>query len=281
MSRAMGRLTLDEAAERGAERMAPEARDALAGFLLSLREPDGGFRGRAPGSDPWYTLFALDGLLALGRREEALASRPYLRRGALTCRSGVHLACLLRARLRLGGLPALGLRWLIRCGFPWVCARTLAPYAALLGASVLESAGGNAGRWLRGWTGGEHRTPDGGVSNARSASVGLTAATAAAVALLAAQGRDPEGLADWLLAREAEEGGFVAAPGVREPDLLSTAVSLFALACAGRPQSPGRIAGWVDLLWDGRAFQACASDPAVDAEYALYGLVALGSMARP
>ena len=51
-------------AQRGIERLGPENK-AIQGFLLSRLHSDGGFSGRGPASDLYYTSFGLDLLTAL------------------------------------------------------------------------------------------------------------------------------------------------------------------------------------------------------------------------
>ena len=82
-------------------RLAPqqlgEARDLVAAFLHSRLNADGGFQNRAGDSDLYYTVFGLEGLVALQEPvpAEAVASylRPFVDGGGLDF---VHLACLAR-----------------------------------------------------------------------------------------------------------------------------------------------------------------------------------------
>ena len=76
-------------------------------------------------------------------------------------------------------------------------------------------------------------------------------------------------------------GGFAALVNAPEPDLLSTAVALFALQFTNcdlrliRPDCLEYISG----LFDGGGFRACGQDEVVDVEYTFYGVLGLGALA--
>jgi hypothetical protein len=75
--------------------------------------------------------------------------------------------------------------------------------------------------------------------------------------------------------------GFKAVRTAPVPDLLSTAVSLYALQFAGhdlRMIRPGCLS-FIDLLYREGGFCANIVDPDTDIEYTFYGLLALGSLA--
>ena len=65
-------------------RLAPkqlgESRDLVAGFFRSSLNPDGGFRNRTGESDLYYTVFGLEGLIALQEPVPTDRVTPYLRR---------------------------------------------------------------------------------------------------------------------------------------------------------------------------------------------------------
>ncbi len=76
-------------------------------------------------------------------------------------------------------------------------------------------------------------------------------------------------------------GGFKAVKTATLPDLLSTAVSLYALNFTGhdlRLIKPGCL-DFIDLLYKGGGFNANIIDPDPDIEYTFYGFLALGSLA--
>ena len=65
-------------------RLAPkqlgESRDLVAAFLNERVNPDGGFQNRAGASDLYYTVFGLDGLVALQQELPVAATAGYLER---------------------------------------------------------------------------------------------------------------------------------------------------------------------------------------------------------
>jgi hypothetical protein len=83
-------------AGRGVELLG-ESKDLVARFLLGQFNPDGGGRGRNERSDLYYTVFALQGLAALGVRPPWEAVRPYLAASGDGSRLDlIHLASLVR-----------------------------------------------------------------------------------------------------------------------------------------------------------------------------------------
>lgn len=153
------------------------------------------------------------------------------------------------------------------------------------GSFLALGAYGDLGRELSNPAGIEHslaslKTADGGWSNEPRRSVGSTAATAAAVVVMHSLGQsiDPDPIR-WLLEQRHATGGFVAAPGVPLPDLLSTAVALHALDATQAPWRQWRegVLDFIDSLWTAEgAFHGSWADDIPDAEYTYYGLVALG-----
>jgi len=88
-------------------RLAPnllqEAADPVARFFREQFNEDGGARDRAGKSDLYYTVFALEGLIALRQELPVDRIRPYLRKFA----DGegldfIHQACLARCWAALG-----------------------------------------------------------------------------------------------------------------------------------------------------------------------------------
>src|SRR5579864_9205166 len=83
-------------------RLAPqqlgESRDLIAAFLHGRLHADGGFVNRAGTSDLYYTVFGLEGLIALQEAVPAVPVISYLRRfGDGEGLDFVHLACLARS----------------------------------------------------------------------------------------------------------------------------------------------------------------------------------------
>jgi prenyltransferase beta subunit len=266
----------------------------VAGFLLGQLNPDGGFRDRAGNSDLYYTVFGLEGLLALSVEPPCSLTAAYLRTfGAGEELDFVHLACLARCwatvsrdlqdvpRDRIAtrietfrsaggynqtpGAPhatiyasflALGAYHDLRCEMP-ERHRVLDSIAAL-------------------------QARDGGYANRPGMAAGLTTATAAAVTLFRhlQQEIDPR-LGEWLRSRCRPEGGFFASPAAPDPDLLSTASALHALSGMQMPlgeiQDP--CLDFVDSLWNKRGgFYGSWADDTLDCEYTYYALLALGHL---
>lgn len=279
-------------------RLAPkqlgDSRDLVAAFLLSQINPDGGFRDRAGNSDLYYSVFGLEGLVALGVEPPRSRTAAYLRTfGAGEGLDFVHLACLARCWATVSrdlqdvpgplilqriesfrsasgynqtpGAPhgslyasflAMGAYQDMRCQMP-------EPRRLLECIAALQAR-------------------DGGYANQPGMSAGLTTTTAAAVTLLRHLQQEIDArLGEWLLARCRPEGGFFASPAAPVPDLLSTATALHALS--GMHVSFREIQesclDFVDSLWNKRGgFYGSWADDTLDCEYTYYALLALGHL---
>jgi prenyltransferase beta subunit len=270
-------------------------------FLLSRQNADGGFQGRTPQSDLYYTGFALDGLLAL---KEPVPTKPvarYLRSfGGGEALDFVHLCCLARcySALRDAGMRkscAVGIRREIRQRVEAHRSRdggyrprgedspgTL--YAAFLAVGAYQDLGGRlpAGARLAESLKAMERT-EGGWANESHVAIASTNSTAAALAVLGRLGRlrDLTGAGRWLLAQQHPLGGFRASPLAPLPDLLSTATALHVLAGIGMELGPLRepCLDFIDSLWSNRgSFHGHWADEQLDVEYTFYGLLALGHL---
>jgi geranylgeranyl transferase type-2 subunit beta len=280
-------------------RLAPkqlgESRQLVAAFLRERLNPDGGFQDRAGASDLYYTVFGLDGLVALQEELPVQQTGAYLERfGDGGCLDFVHLACLARGWATL------------RCtrDSPWVdrflarveeCRSGDGGYATAPGATdgsayaafLAMGAYQDVGRELPAADGvlaslGRLRTADGSYGNHPGLASGVTTTTAAAVLVMRYLGATPDRDAGmWLLDRCHARGGFFASATTPVPDLLSTATALHALSALHMP-----IAGlvepcldFVDSLWTNRGgFFGTWADDAVDCEYTYYALLALGHL---
>jgi hypothetical protein len=111
-----------------------------------------------------------------------------------------------------------------------------------------------------------------------------TNAAVGALLLLSSLGRPAEeGISRWLLRQHHEQGGFVAAPGVPVPDLVSTATALFALRRAGvdlEPVKKGCISFLGSIWQDDGGFSGSWLDSTADCEYTFYALLSLGCLAE-
>ncbi len=277
-----------------------ESRDLVAAFFKDSLNPDGGFRNRAGDSDLYYTVFGLEGLIALQEPVPAAAVRPYLERfgdgGGLDF---VHLTCLARAYAALDGtiergrrrgiLDRLGRYRAADGGYAQLAgAATGTAYAAYLALGAhqdLVEEIGDPARLVDSLAG--LKAADGGYSNAPDERHGITPATAGVVAVLRQLQVPVEPhLGMWLLDRCHASGGFLATPNAPMPDLLSTATALHALSSLQAPLAgvAERSLDFVDSLWTNRGgFFGSWADDDLDCEYTYYGLLAIGhaTLARP
>ena len=244
-------------------RLAPnllrEAADPVADYLLSRFNDDGGATDRAGQSDLYYTVFALEGLIALQR-----GFPPRVRSFLEGFGEGldldlVHLCCLARcwAALKQTGPSLEG-----RIDQLW---DRNSVYHSFLAWGALQDLG---------------RQPQPFPLQA-GALARTTPTTAAAVTLLRQmQSPVPEDAVDWLLARAHPEGGFCATEDVPMPDLLSTATALHALSGqqVALAHLKDRTLDFLDTLWTGKAFCGNWADDEPDCEYTYYALLAMGHL---
>jgi prenyltransferase beta subunit len=281
---------------RVAPKVLGEAAELVESFLRGQQHACGGFLDREGKPDLYYTVFGLEGLMAL----QAKVDEDRLRAWLLSFGDGagldfVHLCCLSRCWSSLGrrGLGA-GERSALLArveGFrsadggynqapdkPFGTA-----YGCLLGWSAYEDLGlraPDAERLIESLL--ALRTEDGGWSNERGLPIGVTPAAAAAVALCRHLDLPVErSVRDWILNQALPEGGFRALPGVPIPDLLSTAVALHALDALQTNLNGLRenCLNFVDSLWNAEGgFHGNWTDDELDCEYTYYGLLALGHL---
>lgn len=248
-------------------RLAPnllrEAADSVADYLQSRFNDDGGAGNRAGDSDLYYTVFALEGLIALQRDPPPRAAAFLGRFGDGEGLDLVHLCCLARCWAALKQ-PAPDLTG--RIDAAWDRRRI---YHGFLAWGALQDLG---------------RTPvafplpdaEGGDPTIRT-----TPTMAAAVTLRRQMNlRVPSDAVQWLLERAHPAGGFTAAPDTPMPDLLSTATALHALAGqhVGFEPFKEQTLDFLDTLWTGRAFCGTWADDEPDCEYTYYGLLAMGHL---
>ena len=282
------------AARRAPGMLGDAAAARVRDFLLGRAHPGGGFTDRAGHPDLYYTPFAVDGLLALGAEPawDPLAS--FL--GRFRTGEGldlVHLASLVRAwaaapggRLSAETRDGLLLRLeAFRAADGGYAAAAGAARGDVYGAFVALGCCQDLGATLRDGvrllrSASSLAAADGGFANEPGMKEGITPVTAAAAVLFRELDAPvPTGAVPWLRARHAPGGGFVAAPSVPVPDLLSTATALFALSRLGEPLDAMRepCLDYLDALWDPRgSFRGGAGDAVLDCEHAFYGLMALG-----
>ena len=85
-----------------------ESAELVAAFLRSQIHAEGGFKNRSGDSDLYYTVFGLEGLIALGAEVPAADVSSYLRQfGAGGGLDLVHLSCLVRCWADLTKTPPI------------------------------------------------------------------------------------------------------------------------------------------------------------------------------
>jgi prenyltransferase beta subunit len=274
--------------------------ELVEGFLRRQQNADGGFGNRTGKSELYYTVFGVDGLLALQTTVPVAAIADYLRPyGTGDLLGFVDACCLARcwAAVEGGGGPAFsessrsGLLHRIESfrtpdggyhpnatssfGTAYGCFLALGAYQDL-GREVPDALGMKRCLALR-------QTVDGAWANEPNPRIGSTPATAAGVLVLKHLGEVPSArIGDWLLACLHPQGGFLALPAAPVPDLLSTATALHALAALQVPLGPfrERCLDFIDSLWTNLGgFHGLWTDDVLDCEYTYYGLLALGHLA--
>jgi prenyltransferase beta subunit len=262
-------------------------------FLLGQQNPDGGFKDRLGRSDLYYTVFGLEGLMALQSSFDSAKMRRYLESfGAGKDLDFIHVCCLARCWAALNEKPACAPEFLARVeshrtpdgGYSVVSsANTGTAYACFLALGAYQDLGTPMPDPLRVVRSLKFlETPDGAWANERAMNVGSTNPTAAMVNLLSNLSVPVNAsVGEWLLARAHADGGFTASPNTPMPDLLSTATTLHALAALEISTDPVKEAclDFVDTLWTNEGgFYGHWGDTTVDCEYTWYGLLALGHL---
>ena len=263
-------------------------------FFRQQLAPRGGFVDRTGQPDLYYTVFGLEGLIAI-HTDPPLVVADYLRSfGAGEALDFVHACCLARAWATMSRTDAdldaasLGSRLesfrSAEGGYhPAAGSREGTAYASFLALGAYQDLRmplPDPRRLIASIDG--LRARDGAFANQPRMARGQTSATAAAIAVHRQLHHEvDDALGDWLLARLHPEGGFTAAPDVPMPDLLSTATALHALASLHRPLDDIRetCLDFIDTLWTNRGgFYGHWADDHLDCEYTYYGLLALGHL---
>ena len=282
-----------------------DASDLVADFLRGQLNDDGGFKDRAGASDLYYTVFGIEGLIALRADVPHGKIAEFLRTfGDGAGLDFVHLGCLARCWANLPAAlraeaPARGIAGRIErhrsgdggygpeAGVTADDGRSAAPggtvYGCFLASASYQDLNLDMPEPLRMLNCIQSlRAADGGYSNQADVPIGLTPATAAAATLLRHlhQPIDPL-IGRWLLACHKPEGGFLAMPDAPIPDLLSTATALHALAGMQVDLEPIKepCLDFIDSLWTNKgSFHGNWTDEMLDTEYTYYGLLALGHL---
>lgn len=281
---------------RLAPKLLGESASLVADFLTSRLADEGGFKNRDDRPDLYYTVFGIEGMLALQAPlpKEKIAS--WLQQfGDGEGLDFVHLCCLARSWSALdpGALTAAqkdALASRVEAyrtpsgGFhPAKNREQGSAYGCLLAAAAYEDIGlpmprlDDVKQCMDSLV-----CPDGGWTNEAILPIANAPGTAAAMALYRRMGWVvPSESISWLLTCHHSQGGFLAIPKAPIPDLLSTAVALHALSGAQSDYSAIKepCLDFVDSLWNADGgFHGNWTDHQLDCEYTYYGLLALGHL---
>ncbi len=280
-------------------RLAPnllhEAGDRVVEFLQGQINEDGGGKNRAGESDLYYTVFTLDGLIAMQAQPPVDRVRQFLLQyNAGETLDFVHLCCLARCWTAIGhdGLNEPTREAIIQ---------QIEKFRSEDGGYHATAQAAHGSVYHSFLALGAHQdltidfpdprsvcrsvyalqTEDGAFANDKRAREGTTTTTAAAVTILRhLAGTAPEQAGAWLRMQCHLEGGFKATPRAPMPDLLSTATALHALAGMhiAFDDLKEKCLDFVDSLWTGQAFCGHWADDMHDSEYTFYALLALGHL---
>lgn len=268
--------------------LSPALKSRIADFALSFRQQDGGYRGRAGSSDPYYTDFALR-LLALTRPEIIGESVVYsLYDGPIAdvpeCFSRLSIAEICGQDSPRGTQDCLA-KWRLDSGCFTRTVGEPSAYWTFLGA-LCEDISGQGHLTSEASIQGILRLQqsDGGFIDCGSQGQSQTNSTCAAVGYLyrvVLMHTNPEinwdlyDASDFLQSMEHPDGGFRAHAEAPMPDLLSTFTSMTALAMIDslKKETLKRCVRFVGSMAtpDG-GFRSCSADPDADLEYTYYGL---------
>lgn len=275
-----------------------QATAAIAAFLASCADAAGGYRGRGPAADLYYTSFGILAGEVVGARPDRRRLTAFLERHSPAELDLPHLAALCQGQRLLHPLHLpracraacrLALqRFRSRDGgfaeTPGAASATAyGLYLALLCSEALGDGVTDAAL--------AHAAAEGRLAAALPVTAAPGLPTGGAVSTLAAGALSVQALGGRLPAAAVQEalhacrapdGGFLAHPRAVESDLLSTAVAAFALRRLGAPLSgsaAGATARYVQGLWtEAGGFRGAAADPLADVEYTFYALLALGAL---
>jgi geranylgeranyl transferase type-2 subunit beta len=271
---------------QGAASFSPEFRRRQAASVMSFRCADGGFRGRAGDSDPYYTDFACRTLRLLGDGSTALQGAAYYVLNLATPpKDVIDVFCRLNV-LRLAGMLEDGATSVYRETLTRMSLAAAKPDQELLDAyqtflaclcrGILgEAVTVDVGRLPALQDAREDARAPGGPQF-------QTSTTAAAAAVLLMSGAmtpaQAESIGAFLAHMQAEDGGFLAHPAAPHSDLLSTYTAFVTLAMLGFEDDADAVA--LARFLKGTAlpeggFRSCALDTDTDVEYTFYGVAAM------
>jgi len=288
--------TLDAVLSQGAADFSPGFVRQQTDYVISRRQPDGGFPGRRGGSDLYYTDFAIRSLALVSPESPALVgAASYLATVRPQPRDAIECFCLLNARRLLAQcghsvemdadalLAILAQQALPEGGFKRPRGAVISVYHTFIAAlcySQLTVEFPNAAQAaeaiqpLQGEGGGFAEQPGAGLEQ--------TNATAAALAFLFMTGTLTEEHAQrarsFLAQMQAADGGFRAHAAAPVSDLLSSFTGLATLATFGGPAAVRLrdLAAFIKhVAQPGGGFRASVIDDQADVEYSYYALASL------
>ena len=227
--------------KRGAKRLSDDARGQVCCYVMSQRDEHEAFMNRGRKADLYYTLFGWMLCYALDINSDGTRRKAYLASFDVARLNELHLTVLTLCRMldNLLSLPRFT---------PEAVLRLMAddePLQRFFESYQRHGSGGGTNAW------------------------------AARLTILP---KSDITLVQRLLAVQHESGGFLAHESALMPDLLSTAVAMFALSRHHvRPRYD--VHSFVEAHWleDG-GFAATLLDDYGDVEYVFYGLLAIGSI---
>lgn len=288
------RHALIACARRGAGTLRHDGLLDLVRFIYSRQDTGGGFVNRAQHPDLYYTAFALQSLFALGQPLPCRDVGDWLAAVRIPANLPLTELCsYIRCRLLTGhgftpeeSAPVVAR---LQEAFPFEGVSTEAlGEASLLDAFTVAAACADLGipgpsdatlvhlLYLTARAGGAFAAT-------QHANEPTTVATVAGCILtrLCSGATQSDETRHWLLACRHPDGGYIAAHGLREADLLSTGCALYALRTvyqADLADQLGPVQSFLAGLWDeSGGFVAQARDPVPDLEYTFHALVALGA----
>jgi hypothetical protein len=270
-----------------------ESSSLVVSFIKGQLTESGGFRGRSDTPDLYYTLFAIESLIALNAPLPTETIAPWIASfGDGADLDLVHLACLARCRAALNQttdvqaiLNNIEAHRTANGGYaeaPDMATGTAYGAFLALGAHQdLNAKPPDPAAIANSLT--SLQCPEGGFGNSAEIPGASAPATAAAITTLRhlAQPANQSALT-WLLNQIGPNGGIGAWSGAPAADLLSTGVSLHALHHCGvelNDETRQSSLDFCDSLWSSRGgFKGHVGDETLDCEYTFYGLLALGNL---
>jgi hypothetical protein len=255
----------------------PEAMAEVRQFISQSQLPDGRFTDRGNRADWYYTFFGYLLCKAFDMKPELNAlEQSVLNTGEQNRRNLVDWAVWVLLRQAFRPSFFFKLKTSLKLGYFWVQGRHQSDrvYLTFLSLLILNHFWG----WARCISGQVNWLTSAFVLNDHSPVSHL----AAAQLIRHQAGLETEMLSQRLLHHAHPHGGFVAFENHASPDLLSTAVAVYALSRSGNfPKE--RTADGLDFIseqFESGAFIAGDGDPTRDLEYTFYGLLGLSAYAQ-